>query len=506
MRSGPKMMPIRVLSSCSALWAAFFAAPWSMVQAADLDGAEIQTGLANSQTEILLAQNAPAGSIAHWLSATPPTVQPPATITTVPAPATAESLLSWYGITLYGDVDIGGTYQSHGTPLSDHFGPGLEYLIQKNSNHSNFSVAPNALSYTTLGLKGVEQLIPGLSVVFNLQTTLVPTSGALSDGPKSMIQNDGVPLNKQSTNADSSRAGQVFNSEAFGGLTSPQFGTLTFGRVNALTLDGVIAYDPQTASNAFSVIGWSGIAAGMGDTEDARLDDSLKYQVKIGPIRLAALYQTPGENRESRTAYEFGLGGDYAGISVDAIYSQIYGAVSASALSTEQVLTARPESLAATISDNTSVMLLARYVIGPVTADFGFENIQFDNPSEPLFPGAKTVGGYTLGVVSNTAYIRNRQFQVFWTGGTYHVTKKFKVSVAYYHEDQNSYKGNGCTNSSAGSCSGQLDAVSLVGDYQITRLFDIYAGAMYSKVANGLDSGYIHNNTIDPTIGARIKF
>jgi predicted porin len=367
-------------------------------------------------------------------------------------------------------------------------------------------VPPNALSYSSIGLKGVEEILSGLSVVFNLQTTFLPTSGRLSDGPKSMIDNNGVPLDKQTTNADSSRAGQAFNSEAFGGLSSQLLGTLTFGRVNALTLDGVIAYDPQTASNAFSVIGWSGVAAGMGDTEDARLDDSLKYVAKIGPVRLSALYQFPGTGRESRTAYEFGLGGDIRGLSLDAIYSKIDDAISAGPLSASQVLKAPTNSLSATVSDNTSVMLLARYTAGPIVLDGGYEHIQFDNPSDPLLAGSQTIGGYTLGVINNTAYTRNRVFQIFWTGGTYHATKKLKLSLAYYHEWQNSYKGNGCSNSSFGSCSGDLDAVSLVADYQFWKYLDGYTGVMYSKVAGGLQSGYLHNNTIDPTIGLRLKF
>jgi len=54
--------------------------------------------------------------------------------------------LTWHGITLYGLVDMGVTYQNHGAPLSNTAGLGLNYLISKNSNGSYFGVGPNALS------------------------------------------------------------------------------------------------------------------------------------------------------------------------------------------------------------------------------------------------------------------------------------------------------------------------------------------------------------------------
>ena len=170
--------------------------------------------------------------------------------------------LTFHGITLYGAIDIGVAYQTHGTPLSNSAGSGLEYLISKNSNHSQFSVAPNAMTTSNIGLKGTVEMIPGVSAIFNLQTAFLPTSGRLADGLGSIVQNNGVPLGSQTSNADSSRNGQAFNSVAWAGLSSPTYGALTFGRQNALTLDGVLAYDPMGGSSAFSVIGFQGTTAG----------------------------------------------------------------------------------------------------------------------------------------------------------------------------------------------------------------------------------------------------
>ena len=49
-------------------------------------------------------------------------------------------------------------------------------------------------------------------------------------------------------------------------------------------------------------------------------------------------------------------------------------------------------------------------------------------------------------------------------------------------------------------------AGSILFDWRLSPRFDVYAGAMYSEVSNGLASGFIYNNTIDPTIGTRFAF
>jgi type II secretory pathway pseudopilin PulG len=66
--------------------------------------------------------------------------------------------LTFAGVTLYGTVDIGLAYLSHGAPLSSSWGPGLPYFVQNYSNHSILSVAGNGLSQSKVGLSGVEPL------------------------------------------------------------------------------------------------------------------------------------------------------------------------------------------------------------------------------------------------------------------------------------------------------------------------------------------------------------
>ncbi|MDB5807082.1 MAG: porin [Betaproteobacteria bacterium] len=130
----------------------------------------------------------------------------------------------------------------------------------------------------------------------------------------------------------------------------------------------------------------------------------------------------------------------------------------------------------------------------------------FQNPSTPLAPGAGAQGGDLLSVLSNTAFANNKILQVVWTGAKWAATPNFDLTAAYYHENQNSFSGNGCGDASLATCGGTEDAFSLVGDYRINKHLDVYAGAMYPKVGGGIANGFFHTSSIDPTIGARVKF
>ena len=86
-----------------------------------------------------------------------------------PAAAPVDSSLTIHGITIYGAVDVGLQYQSHGTPESDYFPAGTGELIQKNSNRSVFTATPNNLGQSKIGLQGSTELLEGWSGVFKLE-------------------------------------------------------------------------------------------------------------------------------------------------------------------------------------------------------------------------------------------------------------------------------------------------------------------------------------------------
>jgi hypothetical protein len=83
-------------------------------------------------------------------------------------PGTPDGNLTWNGITLYGIVDIGLQYQTHGVPISDYFPAGSESIISKNSSGSVTGLTPNNLSQSRIGLSGLEPLGDDFSFVFRL--------------------------------------------------------------------------------------------------------------------------------------------------------------------------------------------------------------------------------------------------------------------------------------------------------------------------------------------------
>lgn len=441
---------------------------------------------------------------AQTTDAAAPTGQASDAQATAAAPANDGSL-TWRGITLYGTVDIGVAYLSHGAPLTSYYGPGLPFVIQKNSNHAITSVSPNGLSQSKIGLSGAEPITDDVKFVFKLETGFQPTSLHLANGPKSLIVDNGVPLANQTTNGDSSRAGQLFQGAAYLGVSSKTWGTLTYGLQNSLLLDNFAKYDPQAQSQAFSVIGYSGYASGGGATETARFDNAVKYTVSHGPVRFAYLHNFGGSDEFPGNADEVDVGGDYKGFSADLTYTHIADAVSESALSATQNL-AHPGTLSATVSDNTAFAIEAKYVVGKVKFYGGFENIEMANPNHPLPVGFQGIGGYDLSYVNNTAYTNHRIEKVSWVGVRYAVSDKLDVTGAYYRYDQNSYKGNGCSDTSASSCSGNLQDASVVADYRLTKRWDVYGGINYSTVADGLASGFLSKASTDPVVGVRFNF
>jgi predicted porin len=430
------------------------------------------------------------------------------------ANAADDPSLTWNGITLYGVVDVSVTHEQHGAPLSQDWAQGELFLIAKGSNKPITTVAPGGLSQSRLGLRGKENLTDGLDFIFNAEMGFNPISGKLADGPASLTHNNGVAQVNQKSASDSSRAGQFFNGVANGGFSSKDFGTITIGRHATFLLDNIGKYDPMNSSYAFSIIGYSGVASGGGNTENARLDDSVKYLYKYDIFHAGALYQFGKSDSSPGEAWQGNVGLDYKGFSVDGVYAKKKDSISLASLSAAQVLTLPFNSLAATISDNTSYTLGASYTGGPFKVSGGFEHIKFENPSLPVAAGFAGLGGYWIGVTNNTAFPHPRELEISWVGLKYLITPDVDITGAYYHYDQNTYGTAACVSAATGnprttvpaSCSGDENVFSVRLDWRLSKRVDIYAGAAHSKVADGLANGFLFTSNIDPTVGFRFQF
>jgi predicted porin len=487
------------------------------------------------------------GSVDAWAADDMPIKAPSATTPSTGAPPpcadpadfiTTNCQLTWHGITIFGAVDMGFGWQSHGAPFDPVSAVTSSYLIQKQNRGPMWTRAANAMSNSFIGIKGTEAIGGNFSVVFDLDAGFDPYSLRLSNGPGSIARMNGVPQDLQDSYSDSSRAGQWYNGQGYVGVSSPTYGALTVFRQNSLTLDAVFDYDPFGASYAFSPIGFQGITCGGGNTQNCRNSTSLKYRINfLDHFRAAAVWQFGGygENNASNGAYQFGVGADIPTwgkdvLSVDAIYSHVRdsvalalapGANDAFGMPIPPFL---PQTLTATISDNTAAMFVAKYTTGPLKLYAGYEHIRYTAPSDPQTAFTDIAGDFLCAGcqafnntnINNAAFgvngLGNKILQIMWTGAKYAVTDELDVIGAYYHYIQNSYFGTAaggrafCSDSSHPQCAGTYDAISVAVDWRFAPKWDLYCGMMFNQVHGGLGSGFIQHSNIDPTVGVRFRF
>ncbi|MGD0305793.1 MAG: carboxypeptidase regulatory-like domain-containing protein [Candidatus Acidiferrales bacterium] len=464
--------------------------------------------------------------------------------------------LTWHGITLYGAYDVGVGWVSHGLPVNGNNYEG-ESLVNRNSNQSRFLIAPNNLQQTGLGVRGKVQFATGWYVVFNGSTGINPQSGLLADAPKTNTVNNGLPRASYSMAIDGARAGQPFNDEYYGGISSDVFGTLTFGRQRSLGTDAMLVYDPVGGGYGFSYIGYNGTMSGGGDTDDSRWDDAMKYRLVYKDFHFGAMYKfangsggcfsasstwtaadcTP--EAAHNNAYGFDIGGTHGKLSADIVgqhYNQAISvlnpllgpqSLSAPYQSTTNSINTNPingvnlvdpsNTLYGIVTDNDAVMGAIKYVWDPFKFYGGLEFIWQNNPHEPLGVGASDQGEYILSGVEDNNLDSEKRVKLWWVGAKYTYRTKTDVTLSWYQQRQNTFRVPSTCGGSAGfrsSCSGTLDELSLYADHHFTKRFDGYVGVAYSVVTGGLAIAiphgpgvpYLYPTNVAPTIGVRFAF
>ena len=338
-------------------------------------------------------------------------------------------------------------------------------------------------------------------------------------------------------------AGQWDNSQGFIGFHNWTYGTLTVGRVNALSLDGLIAYDPMSSAYAFSPFGFTGMYAGFGDTELARSNTAIKYRLDFMNFRAAGLAQIGGydQGNASASMWQGQIGGDFnlfgGVLSLDVVGSYAKDGVITSIFNGSCAVLAKgpfagqtgcvngipnfysADDLKATLSNNTGVLLLTKYTWGAVNLFGGYEYFRNANPSDDYPNGFETIGGFNVPGnivgskafpttwITTNAYNINRIYNVFWGGAKYAVNESLDLIGAIYYARQNNFSTAPCTGTgiytSSASCAGTFDAFSFMIDYRPVQRVDLYAGVALSNVYRGLANGFLQTQNIDPTVGLR---
>lgn len=419
-------------------------------------------------------------------------------------------------LTLYGNLDAGYGYSLWGARV----GPSADkanYFIGKNSAGTHWLLSPNAVSTTGVGVRLSQKLQGGWELIGAAESGLNPYSGMLINGPRSLVDNNRRVVPFQTTQFDTSRAGQWDNTQGYIGVSHPDFGSLTFGRTYTLVQTVVAAYDP-VRSNAFSQLG-NPTYAGLGAGSTLRMNTAVTYRLTHEGVRIGFQAQTGGydQGNASTAAFQAAIGADFGKLSLDAVGGVALDAVSLTSFSGGPMPKGYDPNtiLRATLSNTGGVGLLARYDGSPLRFFAGYMYIRSINPDDAYADGLPTIA---QGIFVPAGYVTSNSFNVprilnmMWTGARWAARPDLDFAAGVYNEIQNDYlpaparcTGVGVTTSSP-RCGGGRYAFSVMAEYRPVPRLSLYAGAMVSNVYGGPASGFQHTQNIDPTVGLRLRF
>jgi predicted porin len=410
--------------------------------------------------------------------------------------------LTWQGITLYGTIDVGYGYATTGAKVGGSYWGLNPQVLAAPAGQKPVSTL-NTLGLSGIGLKIEENIGSGWQVIGSLKTGFDPLTGKLDDMCATRIQQNGLSASQQTVNGNGTRCGQAFNGEAWGGLKSDTYGTLTAGRIISLGGDVDWNYDPQSTMWNLSYLQFLG---GGIPSFGYRWDNSVKYAYQYGPFHAQVMYaQGAQASNLHGDSYAADIGATSNGVSVDGIYQKMTDVVSDSTFGVGAcgtVTTPSCSTLKVTAQDIELWGIMGKYTYdlaghgpgGKLTFYAGFQHANYSDPSNPLSVGDTIAGGYTVGLVNNTAYLYGSQSQhTAWIGAKYE-TGPWTVSVAYYLENQAFYKtspaSTPCSTNVSFNCSGATNTASGSVIYAVNKHLEVYSGVVWSQLSGGLTVGY----------------
>ncbi len=328
-------------------------------------------------------------------------------------------------VTLYGIIDTSITYVNHADGAKN------QWSIS-NSNAGD-------LSGTRWGLKGTEDLGNGLAAIFQLENGFDPGNGRLQQGNRE------------------------FGRQAFVGLQSNQFGTVTLGRQYDPSVDLVQGI---TADNYFG-----SIFSTPGDVDNYdnsfRINNSIKYlSPTYAGFQVEAMYAFGG------VAGQTGAGQTW---SVGAAYNNGPIGVAASYL----------------VVDNTNTLTAGKRTAWGGTSDGPFDTVNAGASTvNAAYQTAKSINiarvaaQYTLGQFTFGASYSNAQYKA--DGYSLFATEKYNTGNAFvtYQLTPALLLGLGYTyTAGSGDTKDHYNQVSAGADYNLSKRTDVYLVGAYQKAS-----------------------
>lgn len=342
-------------------------------------------------------------------------------------------------VTLYGVVDNAFSY------------------VSNQRGHSNFYMSQGNLQASKFGLLGAEELGGGTKVIFRLESGFNSLTGAQSS------------------------AGNLFNRQAYVGLSNDKYGTVTLGRQYTPYFNMVGALGPTGV-----LTGATGAHPGDLDALDTtlRFNNSITYaSPNIAGLTFAAQYGlggvpgsvTNGSNLSAALRY------DYQSFSAAAGYVKLKNITTSQSLGSFAINSPVNNGYASA-SSTQMIAAAARYNLSDLMVGVNYSNVQYAPGSHSLFAseavfntyGAIATYRFTPSVIAGIGYSYTRaskangiddpaQYHQISLEQTYSLSKR---TTFYALEAYQLARGKSLVASGSGVTI--ADAVAVVGDSQNT--------------------------------------
>jgi general bacterial porin, GBP family len=347
-------------------------------------------------------------------------------------------------VTLFGLVDTGLVYQNN---VRETAGSATS------PGHSAWSMQSGNVFTSRWGLRGNEDLGGGLSAVFWLENGFNVDTGAAKNG------------------------GDLFGRQAWVGLRSAEYGTVTLGRQYDFMVDYIA---PMSATGS----GFGGnLASHVYDNDnlnnDLRLNNSVKFSsASFGGFKAGAMYGFSGEpgGFSNNSAYSLGTSYTYGPFNVAAAYLQINRAAQPALANASGTVSTGDGDQLTTGGSQQIYGAGAQYKFGKSSVGVLWTHSVTDNVTG-IWQGGSTSTGALVG-----NYVKFDNFEV---NGRYFVRPDFSLGASYtYTTGGFGGAGKGYT-----SASPHWNQVMAQADYLLSPRTDIYLEGVYQRVGGGNGNG-----------------
>jgi general bacterial porin, GBP family len=338
-------------------------------------------------------------------------------------------------VTLYGLLDAGLAY-------NNNVGKGHE-----------FEAISGAINSDRFGMRGAEDLGGGLKAIFVLES--------------------GFNIQNGKSGQDS----RLFGRQAFVGLASNDYGSVTLGR----QYDSVVDYvGPLAATGSWGGTWFAHPFDNDNLNNSFRLNNSVKYTSPLfAGLRAGAVYSFSNDtNFATNRAYSFGASYNYGPLKAGAAYMQLNGTQSGTSAATAGALD-QAESGA----------------VGQDKTLFGATGFQLGASTQRVFGGGAT---YAFGpAIIGFVYTQSQFFDAInsrastYKFNNYEVNAKYNLTPALSLAANYTYTDGSMTNPGTAATDPKWSQINLQTDYALSKRTDIYLEGLYQHAIGAGNNAYI---------------